>query len=441
MTKPTSPDPPKLDTLVLHADQPDETKDEAFPVAPSISMSTTFRQPHPDSTLARNADNLGSAPDVAPYHVYSRYTQDTRTRAERVISGILGAHSLLYSSGLSASDSLLDFCLPSVIAIREGYFGVHEVIHKYCRGRNVKVIDLDDEYPVLNGVPAENESNISQGKLLVWLETPLNPTGEARDIEHYANRARAANGYLVVDATLAPPPLMDPFLHGADFVMHSGTKYFGGHSDLLMGILATKCYKTFVQLWYERSLNGRVPGNMETFLLLRSLRTMPLRVRHQSKTATSLVQFLHSLTAGKDPIDPVSDKISNGKFVKQVWHSSLQPRETYDEEVAETAQENHAFDPSSQLPDGGSPTFGILLAKASYAKYVAHFLTYFVPATSLGGVESLIEQRAVVSSRADERIVRISTGLEDIDDLKKDLARAMVATIQHVENNPIEASE
>ena len=123
---------------------------------------------------------------------------------------------------------------------------------------------------------------------------------------------------------------MDPFLHGADFVMHSGTKYFGGHSDLLMGILATKCYKTFVQLWYERSLNGRVPGNMETFLLLRSLRTMPLRVRHQSKTATSLVQFLHSLTAGKDPIDPVSDKISNGKFVKQVCcllYTSPSPRD------------------------------------------------------------------------------------------------------------------
>ena len=95
MTKPTLPDPPKLDTLVLHADHPDETKDEAFPVAPSISMSTTFRQPHPDSAFARNADNLESAPDVAPYHVYSRYTQDTRTRAERVISGILGAHSLL----------------------------------------------------------------------------------------------------------------------------------------------------------------------------------------------------------------------------------------------------------------------------------------------------------------------------------------------------------
>lgn len=369
---------PKLNTIAIHADQPENNGEDAYPVAPSISVSTTFRQPHPDGLLAsRAAENL-TTPDNAPFHVYSRYTQDTRTRAERVVSGIMNAHALLYTSGLSAANSLVEFCLPSAIAIRRGYFGVHEVLHKYCHGRNVKIIDLDDEYPAEQGQLADNDSGIMYGKTLVWLETPLNPTGEARDIAHYAKRAHDVNGYLAVDATLAPPPLLDPFQHGADFVMHSGTKYFGGHSDLLMGILATKNYQHFVQLWMERSYTGRVPGNLETFLLLRSLRTMPLRVRHQSATAMQIVKFLHSLTAGQQAANDVPNQITNGQFIKQVWHSSLQPRKPADEEVDDTDRENKAFDPRQQLPYGGSPTFGFLTAKDDYAKYLSHFLKYFV---------------------------------------------------------------
>ena len=214
--------------------------------------------------------------------------------------------------------------------------------------------------------------------------------------------------------------------------MHSGTKYFGGHSDLLVGIVATQNYQQFVALWKERSISGRVPGSLETFLLLRSLRTMPLRVRHQSATATNLVQFLYSLTEGQLPAEHVPDDIAHGRFVKQVWHSSLQPRPAYPEEVADTQKENHAFHPKTQLPMGGSPTFGLLTAHADYAKYLPHFLSYFVPATSLGGVESLIEQRVIASPDTDPRLIRISVGLEDSKDLRSDLLQAMLATLQHV---------
>lgn len=425
--------PPKLDTLAIHADQPDHIKEPAYPVAPSISLSTTFHQPHPDSDLAHTRHEEPHPED--PFHVYSRYSQDTRVRAERVISGIVKAHALLYSSGLSASDAVADLLLPSTIAIRRGYFGVHGVFQKYAQGRNVKFIDLDDEYPTQEGTPSQGDYDVRHGATLVWLETPLNPTGEARDIEHYAKRAHAANAYLVVDATLAPPPLQDPFQHGADFVMHSGTKYFGGHSDLLVGIAATKNYKQFLALWEERSISGRVPGSLETFLLLRSLRTMPLRVRHQSATATQLVQFLYSLTEGQKAAEHVPAEITNGRFVKQVWHSSLQPRPSYSEEVDDTKKENHAFNPKSQLPNGGSPTFGLLTAHANYAKYLPHFLSYFVPATSLGGVESLIEQRVIASPDTDPRLIRISTGLEDFEDLRNDLLQAMLATLHHVQSH------
>ena len=421
--------PPQLDTLAIHADQPDHIKEPAYPVAPSISVSTTFHQPHPDSDLAHTGHGEPHPEDA--FHIYSRYSQDTRVRSERVISGMMKGHALLYSSGLSAADAIADLLLPTTIAIRRGYFGVHGVFQKYAQGRSVKFIDLDDEYPTQEGTPSQ-DSDVRRGATLVWLETPLNPTGEARNIEHDAQRAHAAHAFLAVDATLAPPPLQNPFQHGADFVMHSGTKYFGGHSDLLVGIVATQNYQQFVALWKERSISGRVPGSLETFLLLRSLRTMPLRVRHQSATATNLVQFLYSLTEGQLPAEHVPDDIAHGRFVKQVWHSSLQPRPAYPEEVADTQKENHAFDPKTQLPIGGSPTFGLLTAHADYAKYLPHFLSYFVPATSLGGVESLIEQRVIASPDTDPRLIRISVGLEDLEDLRNDLLQAMLATLQHV---------
>lgn len=370
--------PPQLQTLAIHADQPDHNEVESYPAAPPISMSTTFRHPHPDSELAKNGISMEERPENPAIHVYSRYTQETRLRAESVINKMVGGHALLYSSGLSAAASALDFYMPSTIAIRRGYFGVHAVIHKYCAGRNVKVIDLDDDYPVSDGAPATGDSDRRHGATLVWVETPLNPTGEARDMEHYARRAHEANGYMVVDATLAPPPLQDPFRHGVDMIMHSGTKYFGGHSDLLMGVLAVQSYKNFKHLWEERSENGRVPGNLETYLLLRSLRTMPLRVLRQSETATKLVKFLYSLTEGQKSDANVPVEIAHGRVIKQVWHSSLQPRVTLDEELEDTVRENHDFDPSSQLPLGGSPTFGILVSNETYAKYLSHYLSYFI---------------------------------------------------------------
>ena len=367
-----------LQTRVLHADQPDSEVHQTFPVAPSISVSTTFKEPHPDSALGPKNNDLFKDPHNAECHIYSRYGQDTRMRAERVISSVVGGHALTFSSGLSAAAAALDFYMPSTVAIRRGYFGVHEVLKKYCYGRNVKIIDLDDEYPMEKGAVAENCPSLRLGTTLVWLETPLNPTGEARDIRYYAKKAHEANGYIIVDATLAPPPLQDPFKYDVDMIMHSATKYFGGHSDLLAGILATRNVEHFHVLWHDRSQNGATPGNLENFLLLRSLRTMPLRVRHQSATASKIVAFFDSLTKGKTPDPDAPSEITDGKFIAQVWHSDLQPRRANENEIQDTEKDNHDFDPKEQMPNGGSPTFGILTATPKFAKYLPFNVHYMV---------------------------------------------------------------
>lgn len=420
---------PNLQTKLLHADEPDHSKEPAHPVAPSMSLSTTFRQPHPDTSLGKGIAGAFDKPEKPSVNVYSRYTQDTNLRVEEVLSSILEGHALTFSSGLSAALAVITAVNPTVIAIRRGYFGVHNVAQTYARGRDVKFIDLDEPYPTIEG-KVDPETGLRQGGLLVWVESPLNPTGEARDIAHYAKRAHEAKGYLGVDSTFAPPPLQNPFHQGADFVMHSGTKYFGGHSDVLAGVVATKDYKAFKAMWHDRTVYGYVLGSLESYLLLRSLRTMSLRVRQQSKNATELVRWLFSLTKGQTPPEGIPAELTDGKFIQRVYHSSLQPRHDADSDPNEHSRlEDRTFDPSQQMPGGASPTFAMYLQKDEWAKYLPHNLAYFTPATSLGGVESLIEQRIMSTPDESASLIRVSTGIEDVEDLKADLLQGMYKTL------------
>ncbi|SCZ90336.1 BZ3500_MvSof-1268-A1-R1_Chr1-3g01925 [Microbotryum saponariae] len=248
-----------LSTRLLHADHHLVARPE---VAPAISVSTTFRAPSPAQILAAAPGHYTTEwdPSTPSRDIYSRYvpsgplvsprlpwcshhgplgrgtnpdgryTQPVLTQAEAVLSSIIGQPTIAYPSGIAATFAVLLYILPDVIAITDGYHGCHASIEVYRKTRGedrVSVIKLDDAYP-------------NDKKLLVWLETPLNPTGECRSIEAYAQKAHAAGGTMVVDSTFAPPPLQDPFKWGADIVMHSGTKYFGGHSDLLCGTVSVK---------------------------------------------------------------------------------------------------------------------------------------------------------------------------------------------------------
>ncbi|KZT71585.1 cystathionine gamma-synthase [Daedalea quercina L-15889] len=363
-------------------------------VAASISVTTTFRAPLPPDNKPSNLDDIDLRNPER--HIYSRYTQDVSTRAERVLSKINGGYALTYASGLAASYAALVYFHPKRIAITGGYHGCHNTIEVYkrSRGGDLPLIGLDDEYQ-----PGD----------LCWLETPLNPTGEARDIKHYADKAHTAGAKILVDSTFAPPPLQYPFKWGADMVMHSGTKYFGGHSDLLCGVLVVPTEAEWRMLWTHRTFLGNMMGSLESWLLLRSLRTLHLRVPRQSENAKGLARWLSQAAGGK-----AYDGIPAG-LVDTVWHSSLQ------------GKNERGFDPGAQLEGGWNPTFAILLKDPEYARLLPHTLEYFVPATSLGGVESLIEQRSTVDAGADTRLVRISCGVEDLEDLKSDLRRAFQA--------------
>ncbi|KAI9000918.1 cystathionine gamma-synthase [Trametes punicea] len=376
---------PKLSgTQLIHAD--DELHGPE--VAPPVSVSTTFRSPNPLEVPKEEFDMWNPK-----NHLYSRYTQSVSTRVERVLSKINDGYALTFASGLAASHAALVYFKPKRVAISGGYFGCHATIDLYKRSRNadLPVISIDDDF---------------QAGDLCWLETPLNPTGEARDIKYYADKVHAAGGWLLVDSTFAPPPIQYPFKWGADLIMHSGTKYFGGHSDLLCGVLVAPTLEKWNELAHIRTFLGNMMGSLEAWLLLRSLRTLHLRVPRQSENAYSLAQWLAQAAGGK-----AHDGIPAG-IIDKVWHSSLQ------------GVDARGFDPKTQLEGGWNATFAILLTSAEYATRLPHSLKYFIPATSLGGVESLIEQRVQSDRISDPRLVRISVGVEDLEDLKDDLRRA-----------------
>jgi len=287
---------------------------------------------------------------------------------------------------LAAAYSALVYVKPTRIAISGGYHGVHASIEVYCKSNSVSIIDLDDEYRTGD---------------VCWVETPLNPTGEARNIQHYADKIHAVGGRLLVDATFAPPPLQDPFKWGADIVMHSGTKYLGGHSDLLCGVLAVKSDEEWVALWNDRTYLGNTLGSLESYLLLRSLRTLHLRVPRQSETGTALAAWLKRVS--QIPIGETWDGVKGG-LIKQVWHAYFQ-QETWVKE---------------QLEGGGPACFGFLMNEVDHARMLPHSMKFFTPATSLGGVESLLEYRFTSDPGADRRLIRCSVGVEDLEDLKAD---------------------
>ncbi|GAA96840.1 uncharacterized protein L969DRAFT_94895 [Mixia osmundae IAM 14324] len=384
-----------LSTRLLHADDEHPRPNEAGvytaselngPVAPSISVSTTFRWPGPLQPPLPEGDIDPSASNPL---VYSRYSTPSSERVEKVLDSLMGARTVLYSSGLAASFAAMLWANPTVIAIREGYHGSHMAIDVFKRIKsNLILIDLDDFDAYTN-------------ETLCWLETPLNPTGEARDMAHYAKHCKAKGAKLLVDSTFAPPPLQDPFRHGADIVMHSATKYLNGHSDALLGVLAVKSQSDWERLWSDRTFTGPMPGSLECWLLLRSLRTLSLRVKRQAKTATGLAHWLNTLT---------QDKAS---LVNQVWHASLQAKQGQFDAFA------------AQQLTGGPACFSILLSSAEVAKWLPYTVKLFAPATSLGGVESLMEHRITSDAKADPKLVRISVGLEDLEDLKADILTAL----------------
>ena len=387
-------------TLAVHADDPLNVISD---VAPPVHMSTTFRYPRQPEQLhsiyGQQADQRNPGE-----HCYSRDTTHGSSRLEAILTSLLKNPCLTYSSGLSAIHALLVFLNPKAIAIGDGYHGSHGVIRLQQRLTGCKQLPLDCK-------PEE----LAEGDL-ICLETPVNPTGKAFNIQHYADIAHSRGAYLMVDSTFGPPPLQDPFRHGADVVMHSGTKYIGGHSDLLCGILSVRDKQWHNKLAEDRVFLGSVMGGLESWLGVRSIRTLELRVMKQSENARRLVDALdgaltgHTVGTGLSQSDVDVVK----KVLAEVNHASLQTQD-------------YKTWLRKQMPDGFGPVFSIIMKSPDLAKRLPSKLNFFHHATSLGGVESLIEWRTMTDATIRKDLLRVSVGVEDDRDLLDDLLQGFRA--------------
>ncbi|CAG7979871.1 unnamed protein product [Penicillium salamii] len=379
-------------TKALHAD---DILNQVSDVAPPIHLSTIFRYPDDPEQLVPSEDPVDEF--NGKNYVYSREFAPNPTRFEAVLSSLIGGTAVSYSTGLAALHAALTLLNPRRISVGDGYHGSHEVIAVVSRLSGLQKLPLD--------CPADS---LNAGDVIL-LETPVNPLGTAFSIEEYALKAHSRGVFLVVDSTFAPPGLQDPFLWGADIVMHSGSKYFGGHSDLLCGVLATKRADWTKQLFEDRLALGSVMGNMESWLGIRSLRTLEVRVQRASQNSAKLISWLDDAMKVDSPAVGSEDAVIQS-VVQKIYHASMQVQ---DEPWLE-----------KQMPNGFGPVFSIVLHKEDFAKLLPSKLSYFQHATSLGGVESLIEWRALSDSRVDRKLLRVSVGLENWEDLKDDLFKA-----------------
>ncbi|KAL9630039.1 MAG: hypothetical protein Q9164_006610, partial [Protoblastenia rupestris] len=296
------------------------------------------------------------------------------------------------------------------ISIGNGYHGSHGVLSLYQKLTGAAILPLECD-----------AQELGKGDV-IHLETPVNPTGEAFSIRRFAEKAHNRGAYLLVDSTFAPPGLQEPFSLGADLVMHSGTKYLGGHSDLLCGVLASRNQEWERGLREERTFLGSVLGNMEGWLGVRSLRTLGLRVQRQSESAGRLAGWLEGLLVkgrtGDGHVD--GDEGLVQRAVEKVHHASLQHQD----------MEGWLRE---QMPNGFGPVFAVTMKSEMFARRLPSKCELYQHATSLGGVESLIEWRAMSDDTVDRRLMRVSVGVEQWEDLRDDLMEAFRALIEEVD--------
>jgi cystathionine gamma-synthase len=334
-------------------------------------------------------------------HIYSRYTAPNSNRLELLLRNLMGGEVITYSTGLSAFHAMLILLNPKKIFIEHGYHGCHGVLDIIQRLTGIEKFGLTE---VDQAGPGD----------IIHVETPLNPTGEARNLAYYRAKANEKGAYLTVDSTFAPPPLQNPLDFGADIVMHSGTKYVGGHSDMLCGILVLHANRVeegwMTVLHRDRQYIGSVMGSFEGWLGIRSARTMQLRVARQAQTAERLVAWLREQL--RDP------KSAVGEVLSHIQHASIQEAGLQDGWL------------QKQMPGGFGPVFSMWAKNTEHAQRLPSRMFVFQHATSLGGVESLMEWRAMSDANCDKRLLRISCGIEEFDDLKADIQQGLESLLR-----------
>ncbi len=323
---------------------------------------------------------------------YARDGSPTSEAFEEAIGALEGGTATAFSSGMGAAAAIFE-SLPAgarVVLPRTAYAEARRLLSRREADGKLRLtyVELTDTEGVIAALP---------GAELVWLESLTNPLLDVAVIDRIAAAARLQRACVVVDATLATPVLQRPLDLGADVVLHSATKYIGGHSDLLLGVAVTRDQGRVENLRGARALLGAVPGTMEAFLGLRGLRTLPLRLERAQATALQLAR-----------------RLERHPGIRRVRYPGL------------------ASDPSHRRANRLLDGYGALLAfevegGADRADAVCASVRVFTHATSLGGVESLVERRSRVpgEEHVPDAVLRASIGCEHPEDLWADLERAL----------------
>jgi cystathionine gamma-lyase len=335
---------------------------------------------------------------------YARVSNPTRTALEGNLAGLEQAeHGIAFSSGVAGIDAIMKSLRPGdhVVATDDLYGGTYRLLTEVFEPLNLEVsfVEMDD--------PDQVEAAFTDDTKLLWVETPTNPLMRIVDVAALAERAHAHNVDVAVDNTFASPYLQQPLALGADLVLHSATKYLGGHSDLILGAVCTDSDEWAERLRFQVKSTGASPGPMDCFLTLRGTKTLHLRMERHCENAQRLVELL-----GDHPA------------VGRVRYPGLPSHPGH--EIAK-----------AQMSDfGGMISFDLADDDMDAALSVLEGTEVFTLAESLGGVESLIEHPASMthaSIPAEERekigltdsLIRLSVGVEDVEDLAADLDRAL----------------
>jgi cystathionine gamma-synthase len=370
----------KLETLSVHVGRDVDPATGA--VVPPLHLSTTFER-DPDGEFSRG-------------FTYTRPDNPTRRALEECLAALEGgADATAYASGSAASLAVFSLLRPGdhLLAPIEAYHGTAKQVRDLLGPMGIAYSFVD-----MTNIAAVRGA-LTERTRLVWIETPSNPMLNISDIGAIAGLAHGRGALVCVDNTFATPVWQRPFEHGADLVMHSSTKYFGGHSDLMGGVVVVRERGEVAdRLRDYQATAGGVPSAFDCWLLRRSLTTLPCRVRAQTRTAEQLARFL-----------------ANHPRVERVLYPGL---------------ETH---PSHALARKQMTGFGAMLSFCvrggrDEAFAVAARLRLFTRATSLGGVETLIEHRASIEGPhtvTPQNLLRVSVGLEHADDLIADLEQAL----------------
>jgi cystathionine beta-lyase/cystathionine gamma-synthase len=344
------------------------------------------------------------APGVNKGFEYARSQNPTRKALEEAYAQLEeGKFGLAFSSGVAATDAVIKLLAPGdeVIAANDMYGGTYRLFTKIFAKFGIKFIYVDT-------TDVSNISKaISPATKLIWIETPTNPLMNITDIAAVSVIAKSAGALLCVDNTFASPYLQNPLTLGADIVMHSATKYLGGHSDLIQGCLMMNDADLREQLYFIQKSCGAVPGPMDCFLVLRGIKTLHVRMQRHCENGEKIARHLR-----------------NHPKVERVYWCGFEDHHNY----AIAKQQMRGF--------GGMMSFTLKDDSVENAKRVLSSTKVCSLAESLGGVESLINHPASMTHASiprEERIknglsdslIRLSVGIEDVEDLIEDLDQAI----------------